>query len=137
MTIFDPQKSDLVIVSGNEELARLCLDLFVLFQSDDCCHCGKHWDICNRQTDRPLHTRSWAQNHHRKAVILIPNIIQNVRLTLSPVVFPAKKRFASKGEFCRNCRERTFAYGKLNREMLSPLNISHSVILIQGEYILQ
>ena len=54
-------EADLVVVSGDEELAGLGLYLLILLQSDDCCHCGEHWDIC-RQTDRQT-GMAWRVNY--------------------------------------------------------------------------
>ena len=45
--------SDLVVVSGDKEFAGLSLDLLILLQSDDCCHSGEHWDVCNQHTQPP------------------------------------------------------------------------------------
>ena len=48
--------SDLVIVSGDQELVGLSLDLLVPLQSDDCRHSGEHWDICSQQSHTDTET---------------------------------------------------------------------------------
>ena len=46
--------SGLMIVSGDEELVCLSLHLIISLQSDDCCHCQEHWDVCSEQEKHTL-----------------------------------------------------------------------------------
>ena len=84
-----------MVVSGDEELAGLSLHLLIPLQSDDCCHCGEHWDVCNqqphtdRQTDRQ--TDTVTQDLNAMAEFNPIPTSQMLMLALFPVSFQKER----------------------------------------------
>ena len=92
-----------MVVSGDEELAGLGLHLLIPLQSDDCCHCGEHWDVCNqqphtdRQTDRQ--TDTVTQDLNAMAEFNPIPTSQMLMLALFPVSFQKRKGGRAKDYF--------------------------------------